>query len=36
MHCHTMLGKPPLVSALFANLAIDESFEAVPTLISTN
>jgi len=36
MFCGALLGKPPLVSALFANLAIDESLEAVPTLISTN
>ena len=33
MHCHTMLGKPPLVSTSFANLTINGNLEAVRHLI---
>jgi hypothetical protein len=33
MLCRTILGKSPLVSALFANLTIDKSLEAVPNPI---
>jgi len=34
--CGALLDEPPLVSASFANLAIDESLEAVPNLIPTD
>ena len=36
MFCRTMLGDSPLVSTLFANLAIDQSLEAVLTSIPTD
>ncbi len=35
MLCGTLLGKSPLLSTLFANPPIDESFEAVFNVIST-